>query len=78
MIDNIVPPFVPEGAAFRTADGESDTASIFADLRYGATERLDVLVGRRLLWNKGERSTVSTLTSIPTFNTPRAVRENAS
>lgn len=70
-IDNIIPPFVPEGVAFLTADGESDTASVFADLRYGVTERLDFLVGGRLLWNKDERSTASTLTSIPPFNNPQ-------
>ncbi len=74
-IDNIIPPFVPEGVAFLTADGESETASTFADLRFGVTERLDLLFGGRLLWNRDQRDTASSLTSIPPFNIPPSQTE---
>jgi len=69
-IDNVVPPVLPSGVAVLTADGVTDTASVFTDLRLGLTDRVDLLLGGRVLWNRDQRDTFSSLTSVPPFNTP--------
>ena len=72
QIDNIIPPFVPQGVALLTTKGESETLSAFADLRIGLTEKLDLLPGGRVLRHEFSRATASNLLSIPPFFVPPA------
>ena len=69
-IDNVIPPVLLRGIAALTADGETETASAFADLTVGITDRLDLLAGGRVMWNKDTRTTFSNLLSTPPFNIP--------
>ncbi|MEO0910693.1 MAG: TonB-dependent receptor, partial [Pseudomonadota bacterium] len=69
-IDNIFPPFIPAGIAQLTADGTEETYSIFADLRYQLTDRLDLLFGGRVLHEEEERTTFSNLLSVPPLFVP--------
>ncbi len=69
-IDNIIPPFLPPGIAFLTADGDTETVAAFTDLRVGLTRRLDLLAGGRVLRHEYDRTTFSSLTAVPPFNVP--------
>ncbi len=57
FLDNITNAFI----GFATSDGNTRSASLFADARVGLLEDLDLHVGGRLLWNDDSRTSFTSI-----------------